>query len=97
MDHERIPRIFCEKHRPLKIVRELHEKDKQTLDEVHKFSKVIDKCLEKSALVEAKILKQKRVAPFSKPAVAHTPPPRRSIQGEKRQEKKQNQAEERRR
>ena len=95
VDRERIPRIFCEKHRPLKIVRELHEKDKQTLDEVHKFSKVIDKCLEKSAIVEAKILKQKRMAPFSKPALP-PPLPKRNIQAEKRQEKKLNLQEQRR-
>ena len=44
------------------------------MDEVHKFSKVIDKCLEKSALVEAKILRQKRIAPFSKPVLPPPPP-----------------------
>ena len=86
IDRERVFRVFCEKHRPLKIVRELEEKDKQTLDEVHKFSKVIDKCLEKSTVVEAKILRTKRMAPFSKPAPP-LPPTKKSMQAEKRQER----------
>lgn len=34
VDRERNYRVFCEKHRPLKIVREMEEKDKQTLEEV---------------------------------------------------------------
>jgi len=34
VDRERSYRVFCEKHRPLKIVREMEEKDKQTLEEV---------------------------------------------------------------
>ena len=39
-------KIFCEKHRPLKIVKEIEERDKQTIDEIHKFSKIIEKCQE---------------------------------------------------
>lgn len=27
-------RVFCEKHRPLKIVKEMEEKDKSTVDEI---------------------------------------------------------------
>lgn len=27
-------KIFCEKHRPLKIVKEMEERDKQTVDEI---------------------------------------------------------------
>jgi hypothetical protein len=27
-------RMFCEKHRPLKIVKEMEEKDRQTIDEI---------------------------------------------------------------
>lgn len=49
VDRERHCRVFCEKHRPLKIVKEMEEKDRQTLDEVHKFCKVIDKCMDVSA------------------------------------------------
>lgn len=39
-------RLFCEKHRPLKIVKEMEEKDKQTLDEIHQFCKTIEKGLD---------------------------------------------------
>lgn len=34
VDRERNYRVFCEKHRPLKIVREMEEKDKQIVEEV---------------------------------------------------------------
>lgn len=46
IDRERHYRVFCEKHRPLKIVKEMEEKDRQTHDEVSKFVKVIEKSLE---------------------------------------------------
>ena len=39
-------RIFCEKHRPLKIVKEMEERDQQTIEEIQRFCKVIDKCME---------------------------------------------------
>lgn len=39
-------KMFCEKHRPLKIVKEMEERDRQTVDEIQKFCKVIDKCME---------------------------------------------------
>jgi bromodomain and PHD finger-containing protein 1 len=45
-DKERTYRVFCEKHRPLKIVKELEERDHQTIEEVTKFAKVIDKAFE---------------------------------------------------
>jgi len=45
-DRDKIHRMFCEKHRPLKIVKEMEERDKQTIDEIQKFCKVIEKCLE---------------------------------------------------
>jgi bromodomain and PHD finger-containing protein 1 len=48
IDRERHYRVFCEKHRPLKIVKEMEERDHQILDEVHKFSKIIEKSLEVS-------------------------------------------------
>lgn len=61
VDRERNYRVFCEKHRPLKIVREMEEKDKQTLEEVQKFSKVIDRCLDTYARVEVRQTRQKRL------------------------------------
>ena len=39
-------KMFCEKHRPLKIVKEMEERDQTTVDEVQKFCKVIEKCVE---------------------------------------------------
>lgn len=48
-EKEKSYKMFCEKHRPLKIVKEMEEKDKQTLDEIQRFCKVIDKCMEVDA------------------------------------------------
>lgn len=45
-DKDRIFKIFCEKHRPLKIVKEMEEKDRSTIDEIQKFCKVIEKSIE---------------------------------------------------
>ena len=45
-EKEKTFRMFCEKHRPLKIVKEMEQKDKQTVEEVQKFCKVIEKCVE---------------------------------------------------
>lgn len=39
-------KVFCEKHKPLKIVKVMEEKDKQMIDEIQRFSKVIDKCMD---------------------------------------------------
>lgn len=39
-------KMFCEKHRPLKIVKEMEERDRQTVDEIQRFCKIIDKCME---------------------------------------------------
>lgn len=46
VDRERSYRIFCEKHRPLKIVKEQEERDRQAVDEVFKFARVVEKSLE---------------------------------------------------
>jgi len=46
VDRDRDYKIFCEKHRPLKIVKEQEERDRQAVDEVMKFARVIEKCLE---------------------------------------------------
>jgi hypothetical protein len=43
VDKERCYRIFCEKHRPLKIVKEQEERDRQAVEDVHKFARVIEK------------------------------------------------------
>ena len=53
-------RVFCEKHRPLKIVKELEERDIQTVEEVTKFAKIIDKAFEIEMRVQQKKSKQKR-------------------------------------
>ena len=45
-DREKSYRMFCEKHRPLKIVKEMEERDRQTVEEVQKFCKIIEKCME---------------------------------------------------
>lgn len=45
-DREKQFRMFCEKHRPLKIVKEIEERDKQTIEEIQRFCKVIEKCME---------------------------------------------------
>ena len=45
-DRDKVHKMFCEKHRPLKIVKEMEERDKQTLDEIQKFCKVIEKCID---------------------------------------------------
>lgn len=46
VDKDRYYRIFCEKHRPLKIVKEQEERDRQAVEEVHKFARIIEKSLE---------------------------------------------------
>ena len=64
----------------------MEEKDKQTLDEVYKFSKVIDRCLEKYAKDELKQNAKKRLAPFTKPP-APEPPSKREILAEKKKQR----------
>ncbi len=66
IERERVYRIFCEKHRPLKIVREQEERDKQNVEEIYKFAKVIEKSLEINDKVQAKLLRLKMQTPFSK-------------------------------
>ena len=67
-DREHCFRIFCEKHRPFKIVKELEERDRQTVEEVYKFAKVINKCAEISQRAEEKYLRIKKFSPFTKQA-----------------------------
>ena len=46
LERERFYRIFCERHRPLKIVKEQEEKDTLAVEEVYKFAKMLEKCIE---------------------------------------------------
>lgn len=66
VERERVYRIFCEKHRPLKIVREQEERDKQNVEEVYRFAKVIEKSLEISDKVQAKLTKLKMQTLFTR-------------------------------
>jgi len=43
---EKFHNIFCEKHRPLKIVKEMQERDQKIIEEISQFCRTIDKCLE---------------------------------------------------
>ncbi len=45
-EKDKVYKIFCEKHRPLKIVKEMEEKDKQIIEEIQRYSKLIEKCIE---------------------------------------------------
>ena len=47
-------KVFCEKHRPLKIVKEMEEKDRSTIEEIQKFCKIIEKCQEIDLKTSAK-------------------------------------------
>jgi len=68
INREHFYRIFCEKHRPFKIVKELEERDRWTVEEVYKFAKVINKCIEISNRVEEKYLRIKKFTSFTKQA-----------------------------
>ncbi len=66
LERERFYRIFCERHRPLKIVKEQEEKDTLAVEEVYKFAKMLEKCIEINQRVEAKIYNLKKITPFNK-------------------------------
>ena len=53
-DKEKSYKMFCEKHRPLKIVKEMEERDKQIVDEIQKFCKIIDKSMEIDQRISAR-------------------------------------------
>lgn len=59
-EKDKVFKIFCEKHRPLKIVKEMEEKDKQTIEEIQKFCKVIEKSVEIDRRTSAKQRKQEK-------------------------------------
>ena len=39
-------KVFCEQHRPLKIIKEVEDRDKQAYEEIQKYAKILDKCIE---------------------------------------------------
>lgn len=43
---DKVYRVFCEKHRPLKIVKEMEERDVTIIDEIQRFCKILDRCME---------------------------------------------------
>lgn len=51
---DKVFKIFCEKHRPLKIVKEIQERDTKILEEIFTFCKTIEKCQEIEKRVSAK-------------------------------------------
>ena len=42
------------------------EKDRQSVDEIYRFAKVIDRCFELNSKVQSKLLRLNRITPFSK-------------------------------
>lgn len=85
VERERVYRVFCEKHRPLKIVKEIEERDLQIVNEVTKFTKVIEKAVDVNSRVYIKKQKQKRITPFQRPQPVAAS--RRSMKDEKRRAK----------
>lgn len=45
-EKEKSYKMFCEKHKPLMIVKEMEERDRQTFEEIQKFCKIIEKCMD---------------------------------------------------
>jgi len=66
VERERFYRIFCEKHKPLKMVKEQDERNRQAVEEVYKFAKLLEKCYEINLRVETKLYNMRVMAPFSK-------------------------------
>lgn len=66
IDRERFYRIFCERHRPLKIVKEQEEKNNSAIEEVYKFAKTLEKCIEINNRVQTKIYNLKKITPFAR-------------------------------
>ena len=66
IERERFYRIFCERHRPLKIVKEQEERNTVAVEEVYKFAKMLEKCFEINQRVQAKIFNLKKITPFYK-------------------------------
>jgi len=45
-NRDRIFKIFCESHRPFKIITEINEHNDREIEGIIKFSRTIEKCLE---------------------------------------------------
>lgn len=43
-NREKIFKIYCESHRPFKIIQEINELNQKEIEEIQKFAKTIDKC-----------------------------------------------------
>lgn len=43
---EKIFKIFCESHRPFKIIQEINEQNTKEIEDIQKFMKTIEKCNE---------------------------------------------------
>jgi len=69
-DKDKVFMIFCEKHRPLKIVKELEDRDRQTLEEIQNFCKVIEKCQEIEARSALKEQNKEKASPERAPKQA---------------------------
>lgn len=41
---ERIFKIFCESHRPFKIIQEIKDQQKRAIEDIHKFARTIGRC-----------------------------------------------------
>jgi len=68
-DRDKVHKIFCEVHRPLKIVKEMQEKDKGAEEEVNRFCKVIEKSMEIYSKWEARAFaSEKEVKGTRKPS-----------------------------
>lgn len=64
---EKCFKIFCEKHRPLKIVKEMQERDQKITEEIYTFCRTIEKCMEidkrvsyRNSLKEPKVFKKEQ-------------------------------------
>ena len=52
--NEKTYKIFCESHRPFKIIQEIHDSNKKAVEDIQKFTKTIEKCLEIQKRYDAK-------------------------------------------
>jgi hypothetical protein len=46
INREKVFKIFCESHRPFKIIQEINEQNAQEVEDIQKFTKTIDKCMD---------------------------------------------------
>lgn len=43
---EKVFKIFCEKHRPFKIIQEIEDQNAKEVEDIQKFTKTIEKAIE---------------------------------------------------